>query len=158
MESHSSRLRAAKRRFQLLRWQLLRRRGAMLLGLLWAAPLSLAGLLLALPVLITGGSWRGMRRPLPAMLVSGALAERLLRRHPYGPMSGVAIGHVILLDRAALTPRLLRHELEHVRQAARWGLLFPLAYLAASGWALLRGRDAYWHNVFEIAARAAEKR
>lgn len=141
-----------------LRHQPFRRAGAVLAGLLWAAPLSLFGLLLALPVVATGGRARVLRRPLPAFLVSGALADRMLHRHPFGAMSGMALGHVVLVQRQALTPRLLRHELEHVRQAARWGLLFPLAYLAASAWALLRGRDAYWHNAFEIAARAAEKR
>ncbi|HTN65141.1 MAG TPA: signal peptide prediction [Burkholderiaceae bacterium] len=135
-----------------------RRGGAVLAGLLWAAPLSLFGLLLALPVVLAGGRARVLRRPLPALLVAGALADRMLRRHPFGAMSGMALGHVVLVQRQALSPRLLRHELQHVRQAARWGLLFPLAYLAASAWALLRGRDAYWHNAFEVAARAAEKR
>jgi len=134
------------------------RGGAVLAGLLWAAPLSLFGLLLALPVVLAGGRARLLRRPRPALLVAGVLADRMLRRHPLGAMSGMALGHVVLVQRQALSPRLLRHELEHVRQAARWGLLFPLAYLAASAWALLHGRDAYWHNAFEVAARAAEKR
>lgn len=128
----------------------------MWLGVLWAAPLSLAGLLLALPVLAGGGSLRALQRPLPVLLVTGIVADRLLHWHPFGPMSAIAIGHVIIVRRAALTTRLLSHELEHVHQAARWGPLFPLAYLAASAWAVLGGGDAYWHNRFEVAARAAE--
>ena len=48
-------------------------------------------------------------------------------------------------------------KLAHVRQAMRWGIFFPFVYLASSAWAALRGRDAYWHNKFEIDAREEEK-
>jgi hypothetical protein len=41
----------------------------------------------------------------------------------------------------------------HVRQYEHWGPLFVPAYLAASLWALLRGRDPYYHNWFEMEAR-----
>lgn len=125
--------------------------------MLWAAPLSLFGLLLALPVRLHSGGWRRIQGVTPALVVDGPLATWLLRRHPAGPMNAMALGHVIIACRSALGPRLLRHELEHVRQAERWGLLFPAAYLASSSWQLLRGRNAYWHNHFEVAARAAEK-
>jgi hypothetical protein len=77
-------------------------RMASALGVIWALPLTLFGIVLALPVLF----WRGK---------------------------------------------------VHVRQAACWGILFPIVYLAASAWAMLHGQDAYWHNVFEVAARQAEK-
>lgn len=42
------------------------------------------------------------------------------------------------------------HELEHVRQWYRWGVLFPFVYLTCT---LLVG---YRDNPFEVAARAAE--
>ena len=130
----------------------------LLAGILWALPLTAVGLLLALPVLL----WRGQVQPVrssqaPALLFSGPLADYLLERHPFGAMCAMAIGHVVIAERSSLTRRILTHELAHVRQAACWGILFPVVYLAASAWALLRGQDAYWNNAFEIAARKAER-
>ena len=130
----------------------------LLLGIAWAMPLTAAGLLLAVPVML----WRGQVHLVrsaraPALLFSGPLADYLLERHPFGAMCAMAIGHVVIAERSSLTRRILTHELAHVRQAACWGILFPLVYLAASGWALLRGQDAYWNNAFEIAARKAER-
>lgn len=131
--------------------------------LLWVAPLTVVGLLLALPVRIQRGHWRLVRRRRstllpPALLVHGPIADWVLRRHPAGAMNAMALGHIVIASRGGLTPRVLTHELEHVRQAERWGPLFPFAYLGSSGWQLLNGRNAYWHNHFEIAARAAETR
>jgi hypothetical protein len=130
----------------------------LLLGIAWALPLTLVGLLLALPVML----WRGQvnlvrSSKAPALLFSGPLADYLLERHPFGAMCAMAIGHVVIAERSSLTRRILTHELAHVRQAACWGILFPVVYLAASAWALLRGQDAYWNNAFEIAARKAER-
>jgi hypothetical protein len=130
---------------------------AMLLGIAWALPLTLFGLLLALPVMLWRGRAHLVHAPTPALVASGPLADYLLEHHPFGPMCAMAIGHIVIAERRGLTPQVLTHELAHVRQAAQWGFLFPLAYLAASGWAALHGKDAYWHNVFEIAARKAEK-
>jgi hypothetical protein len=47
-----------------------------------------------------------------------------------------------------------------VRQYERWGILFPILYVASSAIALLRGGSAYRDNVFEreafqVAADAA---
>lgn len=130
---------------------------ASLLGILWALPLSVFGLMLALPIWIARGRIRRVSGKIPALLVRGRLGDRLLARHPFGPMAAMASGHIIIARQQGLTPQTLAHELAHVRQAARWGPLFPLAYLAASLWAVLHGRRAYWHNHFEIAARKAEK-
>lgn len=125
-------------------------------GILWALPLSLLGLLLALPIRLLHGRIERVAGSTPALLVRGPLADRLLARHPFGPMAAMAIGHIVIARRQ-LTANTLAHELAHVRQAALWGPAFPLAYLAASAWALLHGRQAYWHNHFEIAARKAEQ-
>lgn len=131
---------------------------ALLAGIVWALPLTLVGLLLALPVLACGGEVRLVRSTrAPALLFSGRAADYMLERHPFGAMCAMAIGHVVIAERSSLTRRILTHELAHVRQAACWGILFPFVYLGASGWALLRGQDAYWNNVFEIAARKAER-
>jgi hypothetical protein len=129
----------------------------MLLGIVWALPLTLFGVVLALPVLLWRGKVHLVHAPTPALVASGPIADYLLEHHPFGPMCAMAIGHILLAERRGLTPQVLTHELAHVRQAAQWGFIFPLAYLAASGWAVLHGQDAYWHNVFEVAARKAEK-
>lgn len=133
------------------------RTGGMLLGIAWALPLTLFGVLMALPATLWRGKLCLVHAPTPALLVSGPIADFLLEHHPFGAMSAMAIGHVVIADRHSLTPQILSHELAHVRQAAHWGILFPFAYLAASMWAVLRGQDAYWHNIFEIAARKAER-
>jgi hypothetical protein len=127
------------------------------LGLLWALPLDLAGMLLALPVVLRGGRMQRMRSKTPALLVYGPFADFLLAHHPFGAMSAMAIGHVVIAGHHGLTRQTLRHELMHVRQAAVWGVVFPFAYVASSLWASLRGRDAYWNNFFEVAARKAER-
>ena len=135
------------------RWRRLRT----VIGILWALPLSLLGLMLALPIGIVRGHIDKVSGAVPALLVRGRLGDHLLARHPFGPMAAMAIGHIIIARQHGLTPQTLAHELAHVRQAARWGALFPFAYLAASTWAVLHGRRAYWHNHFEIAARKAEQ-
>lgn len=127
------------------------------LGMLWASPLTLFGLLLALPVWGMRGQVQLIRGPTVALLVRGPFADRMLSRHPFGAMSAMALGHVIIAEHQGISARVLIHELAHVRQAARWGIVFPFAYLASSAWAALRGQDAYWHNHFEMAAREAEK-
>ncbi|WP_151449056.1 hypothetical protein [Lacisediminimonas profundi] len=135
------------------------RRSALLTlaGILWASPLTLCGLLLALPIMIGKGQLAVVHSPTPALLVSGKVADYLLDRHPFGAMCAMAIGHILIADLKSLTPQILTHELAHVRQAAVWGALFPFAYLAASLWAVLHGHDAYWNNAFEVAARRAER-
>lgn len=128
-----------------------------LLGILWAAPLTLAGLLVAVPVVLFRGRVQLMHGHTPALLVRGSVADFLLRHHPFGVMNAMALGHIVVCSHQGLSSRVLTHELVHVRQAACWGIAFPFAYLASSAWAALRGKDAYWHNRFEIAARKAEK-
>lgn len=128
-----------------------------LLGIVWALPLTLVGILLALPVLALRGHIQLIRGGTVAVLVRGPFADRMLGKHPFGAMCAMALGHVIITEHQGISSRVLVHELTHVRQAARWGIFFPFAYLASSAWAAIRGRDAYWHNRFEIAAREAEK-
>jgi hypothetical protein len=66
------------------------------------------------------------------------------------PAAAVTLGRTIVVDRdVPLTPRLLAHELEHVRQW-RQVPLFPLRYTLESV------RRGYWNNRFEVQARAAE--
>ncbi|MDQ3937376.1 MAG: hypothetical protein M3253_01705 [Chloroflexota bacterium] len=51
----------------------------------------------------------------------------------------------------------LAHELAHVRQWQRYGVLFIARYFRASHRAARAGLDRYRDNVFEIEARAAEE-
>jgi Domain of unknown function (DUF4157) len=65
------------------------------------------------------------------------------------PAAAVTLRRTIILDPdARLTPQLLEHELEHVRQ---WKAdpLFPLRYTLATL------RHGYWDNPYEVAARWA---
>ena len=69
-----------------------------------------------------------------------------------GPATAVTLGRtIVVLDGAELSPRLLVHELTHVRQ---WGEdpLFPLKY------ALQSLRHGYLHNRYEVEARAEAER
>jgi hypothetical protein len=131
--------------------------GLALLGIAWAAPLTLVGGVFAVPILLCRGRGRLSRELTPALIVTGPLADYLLKRHPFGVMSAMAIGHIVIIGQGCQTRQILTHELTHVRQAALWGSLFPIAYGVSSLWAVLRGRDIYWHNAFEIAAREAEQ-
>lgn len=140
------------------RWHALAARSGIVLGILWALPLTLLGvLLMMLPTLLLRGRIDVVMRPTPALLVRGPLADRMLEGHPFGAMCAMAIGHIVIAQRQGLTARILTHELAHVRQAAHWGFAFPVVYLAASIWAFLQGEDAYWNNCFEVAARRAEQ-
>lgn len=49
----------------------------------------------------------------------------------------------------------LAHELEHVRQWRRYGVLFAVRYLRSSVHSWLIGTGWYRGNVFEVAARVA---
>lgn len=127
------------------------------LGVIWASPLTAFGLLLATPVILYRGNVQVVRGHTFAILARGPFADAMLSRHPFGVMNAMALGHVVIAMHDGLSSRVLIHELAHVRQAAWWGPVFPFAYLASSAWAAIRGKDAYWHNRFEIAARKAEK-
>lgn len=64
----------------------------------------------------------------------------------------ITFGHVVLcVDEA--DDELLDHELVHVTQYERWGILLWPAYAAASLWARLRGGHPYRDNHFERQAR-----
>ena len=52
----------------------------------------------------------------------------------------------------------LAHEVEHVRQWVRHGVLFPPRYFLSSLRAMRAGKHRYFDNEFEIEARAAAQR
>ncbi len=109
--------------------------------LAWAAPASLAGLLLS-PFFRARYVTRGI------VLCEGAAWPRRLGWR----FRAITLGHVVLsVDE--LDAETLEHELVHVRQYERWGLLLWPAYVVASALARLRGGAAYWDNHFERQAR-----
>lgn len=66
--------------------------------------------------------------------------------------AAVTLGRTIVVHPEALMDgRLLRHELEHVRQWQRHPLTFPLRY------ALNHLKYGYRENPYELAAREAER-
>lgn len=113
--------------------------------MIWAAPGSLVGLLLA--------PFFGRRRMVGGVLVceGASWPRRLGWRY-----RAITFGHVVLcVDE--LDDGTLRHELVHVGQYERWGPLFMPVYVGASLWCALRGRHPYRDNPFERAAREPDR-
>jgi len=90
-------------------------------GLLWALPVTLAGILVAL---LSLSSW-GLKDGMIVCRGNRGLAWLFLGR---GGFAGMTLGRVVLVVRP-LSRALWMHEMEHARQAERWGLLFLPAYL-----------------------------
>lgn len=68
-----------------------------------------------------------------------------------GPAAAVTLGRTVLVDpEVRLTPRLVEHELAHVRQWERQPGAFPFRYV------LSHIRHGYGDNPYEAEARAAE--
>jgi len=83
-------------------------------------------------------------RWLPAL--GGALARM------GGPAAAVTLGRTIVVHPdVPLTPRLLKHELTHVRQWQAHPFSFPARY----AWEFMR--HGYAANPYEVEARAAEE-
>jgi hypothetical protein len=127
---------------------------------LWALPLSFLGLpfwLLARwqnsQVAFAHGHVDRHKRLLALSACSPTIAW-LLARHPFGAMQAVALGCVVLARDAQALQACMAHECVHVRQAMRWGPLFPLVYAMASAWAWLRGGCPYADNWYEKQACA----
>jgi hypothetical protein len=120
-------------------------------GMLWASPISLLALLIALPALLSRCTifWNGRALELSGRAVTSVLCALSFNR----AIDAMTLGHVILARDCACAERWRAHELVHVGQFERWGALMPVAYAAASLIAWWRGGDAYWDNAFEVDAR-----
>lgn len=110
----------------------------------WAAPLTMAGLLAA----TLAGVRPRVREGAIVFPNARGPAGALLRGRRY---RACAIGHVIIAV-SDPGPRLLAHELVHVRHAERLGMLTPPLYLA------LLAVYGYARHPLERAARAAARR
>lgn len=112
----------------------------------WAAPCSLVGLVVAIPVLALGGSARIKSGVLE---VIGSARGRPARAR----FDAITFGHIVVGRNERVLDELDAHERAHVRQYERWGVLFFVAYPVSSLVQVLRGRGAYRSNHFEVQAR-----
>ncbi|MQB01170.1 MAG: hypothetical protein GEU78_12905 [Actinobacteria bacterium] len=111
--------------------------------LAWASPTSLVGILL-LPFFRKRWVTRGI------ILAEGASWPRRLG----WKYRAITFGHIVLALEE-LDEKTLAHELEHVRQYEKAGILYVPLYLLASLRAVLKGGHYYRDNSFEVAARRA---
>ena len=117
-----------------------------LLGIyLWASPASVCGLILALPLLVLGAKLQRFDGVLE--ICAPSCCAQWIRR-----FGAITFGHVVIARDAEHMAALRAHERVHVRQYARWGILFFPLYLASSCWQLLNGRRFYRDNCFEREA------
>jgi hypothetical protein len=125
-----------------------------LVAYLWAMPVSLPALCLALLALASGAQLHWRDGVLEAC--GGFLPVLLARMYPPMPIVAITLGHVVLAQHEADLERTRPHERVHVRQYEQWGGFFPLVYLGASLVVLLRGGDPYRDNPFEREAFGRE--
>ena len=137
-----------------------------LLGYVWAAPITLVGLVYVLSFQIMG--WYRFLGIYENALVWSTVPERspewiLLR---WSRLSGLCIGNVVILDASDMNVDnfddhsvkiILIHELEHVRQCMTLGIFQPILYGLFSMviYFFLKKSDYYWSNPFEVEARRA---
>jgi hypothetical protein len=115
------------------------------IGYLWALPVTLVGLLLALLTALSGGS---VRTGDGVLEVHGGIARRLLRGG-----AALTLGHVIVARDADCLARSRPHELSHVRQFEVWGpLLLPMYWLIGA-WLWCRGYHPYLDHPLEPPPR-----
>lgn len=118
---------------------------------LWASPVTVPAMVLALLARCQGGEAAVVDGVIEA---HGGLVTRLLERGtPWvRPISAITLGHVVLGRDGSCLRRTRAHERVHVRQYERWGPAFIPAYVLASVAAGLRGCDPYRDNPFERQA------
>jgi hypothetical protein len=86
-----------------------------------------------------------------AVLVEDPRVARWFRAHAI-PVQAQTLGRYVF-SRGPMSPVILAHEVEHIRQWERFGPFYLLFYFCSSALALARGRRPYWDNAFEVAAR-----
>jgi hypothetical protein len=116
-------------------------------GYLWAFPVTLLGLLLALLAVATGGVIRKRGGVLEAW---GGAVGSLLRGSPlHHGGAAMTLGHVVLARDIECLEQSRPHELAHVRQFERWGPLLLPVYWLVSAWLWCRGYHPYLDHPLE---------
>ena len=117
---------------------------------LWPLPYTMLGIAIGL---ILGGRFRVVDG---VVEIHGTVVARVLNSLVM-PALAITFGHVVLGQNAHALEITRAHERVHVRQYERWGLLFIPAYLGASAYLYLRGKNAYRDNPFEVEAYAIDE-
>ncbi len=123
-----------------------------LLKYIWAFPTTAVGLPFVAVALATGGHVQVIDGVLE---VHGSMVAWVLRHCTLlkGGAAAITLGHVVLARNLELLEETRSHERIHVSQCELWGPVFIPAYLTASLWLYLRGREPYEDNPFELEAR-----
>ena len=126
-----------------------------LLRYLWALPVTLLGVLVAL---VSRGSGGSLQRVEGVLEVAGGWPAWGLRHgFPFsGAVAALTLGHVVVAVSLNALTSTRAHERAHVRQFERWGVLLLVLYPLAGLLAWVRGGNPYRDNLFEREARAAE--
>jgi hypothetical protein len=120
--------------------------------IIWASPNTLLGLTAGLLAVLSGG--RGQIRAGCIEFYGGLLTWTLKRMPLTGGVLAMTLGHCVIGQTESGLAIAREHERIHVSQYERWGPFFLPAYLVASGWLWLTGRDCYRENPFEVEAYA----
>jgi len=120
------------------------------LGILWASPYTLVGLLIGGIGLCTGGRVRIRGRAIE--FYEGGI-KWFVQHMPHGQFTmALTLGHTILGQTDAALDICRDHEMVHVRQFERWGPFMGPAYLLSSLYLWLVGGRPYRDNPFEREA------
>jgi len=125
-------------------------RPIVILAIVWAAPWSLFGLLIGGLGLVSGGRVQRVGRVIEFW--GGAVTWFLDLFPLIKGASAVTFGHTVLGRSESHLDACRQHELVHVRQYERWGLLFVPAYVCLWAWLGVRGKNPYYDNPFERQA------
>jgi hypothetical protein len=118
----------------------------------WASPATAVGLLFSLIAMVAGARPRVVDG---VVEVGGGRLRTLMSSLPRcGGFGAITLGHVVIGLDHSLLRRVRAHELIHVQQYERWGVLFFPLYATSSLLQLLCGRDPYRDNAFEREAFA----
>ena len=120
---------------------------------IWASPASAIGVCAAGIASLVGAEVKRVSGVLEVSLAprSAVLCKTVARL----PFAAITLGHVVIACSAHEQAAHRTHERVHVAQYELWGALFLVAYPLESLFQLLRGRQPYQDNRFEVAARAA---
>jgi hypothetical protein len=122
---------------------------------LWALPVTLIGMLVALVACVSGGRLNRVEGVLEA--AGGWPAWVLKRGFPFsGPVAAMTLGHVVVGVSSNALAATRTHERAHVKQFERWGVLLLVLYPLAGLLAWARGGNPYRDNQFEREARLVE--
>jgi hypothetical protein len=115
---------------------------------LWVSPNTFLGLLFC-PFVLLGGDIRVVDG---VVEICGPGIAWLLGKLTKENIVALTLGHVVIGKSRRALVQTRSHERVHVHQYERWGPLFIPLYFLASIVAVVRGRNYYHGNAFEIAA------